>query len=381
MRIDADIDGGSIEVLDQSEPSRARLALRRDTNAEFLQWFHFRVSDAKGTACELVIENASEATFPDAFEGYRACASYDGDDWFRVPTSWDGTKLVISHTPEQDVVLYAYFAPYTFERHERLLARASEKARVEVLGESVEGRPMSMIVFDRGRDDEDEEEEDDRRIIWINARQHPGETMAEWFAEGVIERLLDDDDETTNELLSRAIVHVIPNMCPDGGVLGNLRANAAGVNLNRSWQEPSEEESPEVFCVRQRMMETGVDLFLDIHGDERTPYCFAAGCEGNPSYDDRMDALEDLFMESLIAFDPDFQRQFGYENDKPGEGDLTTAGNWVGEELGCLSLTIEMPFKDNANAPDEARGWSPERSKALGAASLNSVLVCLDTLR
>ena len=54
-------------------------------------------------------------------------------------------------------------------------------------------------------------------------------------------------------------------------------------------------------------------------------YVFAAGCEGNPGYDERLDALEDLFMDSLIALSEDFQREVGYERDRPGEGDLRTA--------------------------------------------------------
>jgi murein tripeptide amidase MpaA len=139
--------------------------------------------------------------------------------------------------------------------------------------------------------------------------------------------------------------------------------------------------SPEVLSVRQKMLDTGVDLFLDIHGDERNPYIFAAGCEGNPSYDEEMDALEDLFMNSLIELDGDFQREYGYERDQPGEGDLTTAGNYVGETFGCLSLTLEMPFKDNANHPDMKAGWSPERAKHFGRTTLESVFVSLDALR
>ena len=62
-------------------------------------------------------------------------------------------------------------------------------------------------------------------------------------------------------------------MNPDGSVLGNLRTNAAGANLNREWETPTLERSPEVFTVREKMMETGVDLFLDIHGDEGLAVC------------------------------------------------------------------------------------------------------------
>ncbi len=44
------------------------------------------------------------------------------------------------------------------------------------------------------------------------------------------------------------------------------------------------EKSPEVFFVRERMLETDVDLFLDIHGDEGLPFVFVAGTEGVPNY-------------------------------------------------------------------------------------------------
>ena len=41
-------------------------------------------------------------------------------------------------------------------------------------------------------------------------------------------------------------------MNPDGSVLGNLRTNAAGANLNREWENPTLERSPEVFSVREK---------------------------------------------------------------------------------------------------------------------------------
>jgi murein tripeptide amidase MpaA len=170
-------------------------------------------------------------------------------------------------------------------------------------------------------------------------------------------------------------------MNPDGSVHGNLRANAAGMNLNRAWLAPDAAESPEVLCVRARMIETGVDCFLDIHGDERNPYCFLAGCEGNPGYSERLRFLENLFEQAQCASNSDFQDEYGYDRDEPGGGDLRIAGNWVGQQFDCLSYTLEMPFKDNANAPDEVSGWSPERSMHLGASTLESLRACLDVLR
>lgn len=376
MQIDASFDGGNVEVIRAKDPARVELAIRHDTNApDFRQWFSFRTRGVAQKDCRIALVNAGECTYPDAFEGYRACASYDGRRWFRVPTTFDGKQLVIEHRPHGDTVHYSYFAPYPWERHERLIRRAKRVPWIRgvELGKSVQGRPMNLLVVG--------EESDDKRNVWIIARQHPGETMGEWFAEGVVERLLDDGDPIFEPLLSRAVLYVVPNMNPDGGVLGNLRANAAGVNLNRAWMEPNEKESPEVLAVRMAMEKTGVDLFIDVHGDERNPYCFLAGCEGNEGYDERIRFLENLFEQSLLQANSDFQDEYGYPRDEPGGGDLRTAGNWVGETFDCLSWTLEMPFKDNANHPDERAGWSPERSIHLGHSTLESVVECLDALR
>ena len=39
------------------------------------------------------------------------------------------------------------------------------------------------------------------------------------------------------------------------------------------------ESSPEVFLVREHIQQTGVDAFIDVHGDEGLPYVFVSGGE------------------------------------------------------------------------------------------------------
>ena len=60
---------------------------------------------------------------------------------------------------------------------------------------------------------------------------------------------------------------------------------------------------------------------------------------------------------------------------------LTLASKYVGHSFGALSLTLEMPFKDNADLPDEEVGWDGKRSKRLGAAALEAMLAVLPDLR
>jgi murein tripeptide amidase MpaA len=170
-------------------------------------------------------------------------------------------------------------------------------------------------------------------------------------------------------------------MNPDGSVRGNLRTNAVGANLNREWGSPSLERSPEVYLVRKKMQEVGVDLFLDAHGDEALPYNFVAGCEGNPGYSKRQQELENAFKFAWQQSSPDFQTEFGYPPDKAGEANMTIATNWVGQQFDCLAYTIEMPFKDNANLPDEEAGWNGSRSMTLGAGVLQPILAVIDKVR
>jgi murein tripeptide amidase MpaA len=79
-------------------------------------------------------------------------------------------------------------------------------------------------------------------------------------------------------------------MNPDGSKRGHLRTNAAGKNLNREWAEPSMDASPEVYLVKQAMNAASVDFLLDVHGDESLPYCFIAGTEGLPEWNEKKQA-------------------------------------------------------------------------------------------
>ncbi len=269
---------------------------------------------------------------------------------------------------------YAYFEPYSWERHLDLLGRVEDSplARVRDLGSTVEGRDLNLLTVGAPGAG--------KRSLWMIARQHPGETMAEWFVEGMLDRLLDRHDVVTKALLATAVIHIVPNMNPDGSVRGNLRTNAAGANLNREWGAPSVERSPEVFHVRAAMHQTGVDAFLDVHGDEVLPYVFIDGCERLPGFTPKQDALQRAFGAAFKRASPDFQDVHGYPDDKDTKVNLTLASKYVGHAFGCLALTLEMPFKDNADLPDEAVGWNGERSRRLGAAALEPLLAVLPDL-
>lgn len=374
-KISSNFDAGAISVIDSADSQNIRLALRGDNAASFSQWFYFRLQGAAYQPCRIRIENAGQSSYPEGWEDYQATASYDRSNWFRVPTHYEDGVLTIEHTPLAGSVYYAYFEPYSHEQHLNLLgdAQGSGLCQIDDLGSTAQGRDINLLTIGH-------QVASDLKI-WIIARQHPGESMAEWFAEGLLSRLLDHQDPTARALLDCATFYIVPNMNPDGAALGNQRTNAAGTDLNREWQNPSLERSPEVYAVRQKMHETGVDLFLDIHGEEALPYVFAAGCEGNPSYDARLAALEAAFKTALRQASPDFQDEHGYPETAPGQANLAIAKSYVGETFGCLSYTLEMPFKDNINLPDDDFGWNGQRSLRLGEAILSAILAVCPQLR
>jgi murein tripeptide amidase MpaA len=170
-------------------------------------------------------------------------------------------------------------------------------------------------------------------------------------------------------------------MNPDGSRRGHLRTNAVGVNLNREWHAPSAEKSPEVLCVRNAMDETGIDFAMDVHGDEAIPANFLAGFEGIPSLTDRQLKLFGQFGETLERLSPDFQRSQGYEIPAPGQANMSMSTTQLAERYGCVSMTLEMPFKDNFDLPDEVYGWSPQRSKYLAGACLDALHALLPDLK
>ncbi len=247
MKISTQFDAGSIDVVSAERYDDIQLRLRPDNAAGFAQWFHFRLQGVAYQPCVLRILNACDAAYPEGWDDYQACASYDRSNWFRVPTRYENGELVIEHTPLSNSVYYAYFEPYSHERHLDLIgeAQGSGLCQLDDLGSTLDGRDINLLTVGN-------QVASDLKV-WLIARQHPGETMAEWFVDGFLRRLLDWQDPLSRALLEHATFYIVPNMNPDGGVRGNLRTNAAGANLNREWLAPSAERSPEVLCVRQKM--------------------------------------------------------------------------------------------------------------------------------
>jgi murein tripeptide amidase MpaA len=367
LQIDADFDGGNI-IVESADADSADLSIRPDSNGPWFQWFYFRVRGAAGKALTLRIINAGASAYPGGWPGYQACVSTDNETWIRAQTRFADGTLTIHYSADGDTIWFAFFAPYDLARHQRLLDRAATApgVAVDILGRSVDGRPIHRITLGSGP-----------KIVWAVGRQHSGETMASWWMEGALDRLLDPDDPVSAQLLRITTVHLVPIINIDGAARGNLRGNAAGVDLNRQWNDPDAAKAPEVAAVLRAMDATGCDLSLDVHGDETLPHVFVDGCDMDPAATPAQATGVARFKAALLKASPAFQTKVGYEASYGGDEASGMCNRALGRRFGTIGLTLEMPFHDCVEAPDAVAGYSPAACREMGRACIAAIL---DTL-
>ena len=380
ISIGCQFDCGNIEVIDASNPAAIRLNIRPEQKGELQDyiWFYFALTGAMGQRCGFRIENAGGNRWaPQAWENYRIVASYDRIDWFRIPIAYAGKVVSWQHKPEHDRVYYAYHAPYHAHEHMALLERcaASPRARLEVLGKTLDGRDMDLVTVGTPGAG--------KRACWVIGRQHCGETQAEAAAEALLDRLIDEADPVARALLRQAVFYVVPNMNPDGSARGHHRNNALEVDLNRAWSNTTPERSPEVWHVRERMQQTGVDFLLDLHADETRAFVWPVYTPGVPSLSERQVRLRKAFDAALAQASPDYSPDEPKDREEAARGSdpLAMAISWAAEKFGCLALIVEFPFLDNNYAPDERYGWSHPRSRHFGRACLDALHAVVKDLR
>jgi len=379
------IPNGSIEIVDASNPADVRLRMRVDEGDNpFIYYCHFRAAGVRGVDCRYSLLNggdvlkfrlASHANLEGRWVNTGVMASYDRRDWFRIPLSEKDGIVTWQHCPDYDQIYYAMWPPYSSEKLLDLMGelQLSPRVRLEVLGRTVGGRDLDLITVGVPGPR--------KHVCWVIARQHPSETMGGYFIEGFLRRLTAPHDPVANELLDRAVFHVVPNMNPDGTDMALSRANAAGVNLNREWIAPSMEKSPEVKLVRDRMEATGVDFCIDCHGDAQLRCNFLGGPLEIPSRNERLSGLFYGFERAWAAASPDYELGHPYPGGSPDKADLSMAWNWIAERFNCLSVLLEQPFKDTSWRQDLVRGWSPQRSIRFGASLPAAILGVVARLR
>ena len=196
-------------------------------------------------------------------------------------------------------------------------------------------------------------------------------------------RLLDPGDAAVAALLERAVIHVVPEMNPDGVALGHTRANAAGANLNRvvvvfagrRAQSRGTRGARPDGGDRRRLRDglprrRGAALQLPRRPRSRSRRARTGSTTCSPASSTRGTPRPPTTSSAIPI--PAARRR------RPTCG---LAWNWIAERFDCLSVLLEQPFKDTAWRQAAARDWTPERAVAFGESFPAALLGVVERLR
>ncbi len=140
--------------------------------------------------------------------------------------------------------------------------RPNPAVAITSIGATAEGRPLEIVRVGRPGAP---------YRVFLRARAHAWEAGGNWVVQGLVNRLLKDDDEARKDL-ALYCVYVLPMANKDAVARGRTRFNLRGKDLNRQWDRPADPVLPEnhaleswlEMMIKQRQ---APHLALEMHND------------------------------------------------------------------------------------------------------------------
>ncbi|PIC46834.1 hypothetical protein B9Z55_006397 [Caenorhabditis nigoni] len=307
------------------------------------------------------------------------------NSWARIPSrhiyyyrsSQHNDRWILSFAfifESSDPVQFAYCIPYTYGQMQSWLneleARKYTFFHRDLLIHTVQKRRVDLITIDGSSDTF----QGSKKMIFLTARVHPGESPSSHVMHGIIEFLVSKDDRA-QKLRKVYCFKIIPMLNPDGVYLGNYRCSLMGHDLNRMWRSPSEWAHPSIYAVKSLLTQYDNNpqaqtvIYVDLHAHSQKPNCFLYG---NVS----MTALwlPQLLSELSEDYSLEFT-QFNTDVEKAGTGRRT-----MGELLSCLCYTLEVSFFSYRHVDSSGNGiqhctpYLQYKYEALGEAFCRALL-------
>jgi len=232
--------------------------------------FHLRLVGKPNTDIRVELNNLDNVwnSVPSsvARELKAAVISEDGVNWTSIPMEPTPDGRVGFQVNLGGGSLYiARVEPYRISDLEKLLVKIREHPAVKIsqIGKTHEGRDLEIVQV--GSDSAPNR-------VFLRARAHPWEAGGNWVLEGLIARLL-QDDEAAKRCLQKYCIYIMPMANKDGVARGKTRFNMLGKDLNRNWDKPSDASlAPENAALEswlESMIQSGKrpSLAIELHND------------------------------------------------------------------------------------------------------------------
>ena len=315
--------------------------------------WHFQVQARPGSDVVIVLNNLENvwngvrgSVVPEA----KTCAiSSDGKTWNVVATeALPGERLKLALHMDGPKLYVARIEPYRIsdlERFKREIAQ-SPLAAIEPIGQTVEGRELEIIRIGR---------EDAPNRVLLRARAHPWETGGNWVIEGLVRKLLRDDDQA-RQCRERYCVYVVPMANKDGVARGRTRFNGQGKDLNRDWDRPAdpalapENHALEKWIEGQMARGRRIALAIDIHNDGSGGLDYSRPHLEPERYLARMQLLDEL-LRTHTWFT---EGSIGPSRRNPG---TLGEGLWSRYRIPASILELNANWIAGLKEPASARSW------------------------
>uniref|UniRef100_A0A8P4KA43 Cytosolic carboxypeptidase 6 n=1 Tax=Dicentrarchus labrax TaxID=13489 RepID=A0A8P4KA43_DICLA len=379
---DACFESGNLGRVDYISEFEFDLFIRPDTcNPRFRVWFNFTVENVRET--QRVIFNV--VNFSKTKSLYRdgmspVVKSTSRPKWQRLPAKNvyyyrcpdHRRNYVMSFAfcfdREDDVYQFAYCYPYTYSRLQHYLASLDRRnlpyLQREQLGLSVQQRRLDLLTITNS--DHHQSPERGKKLVFLTARVHPGESPASFICQGVIDFLV-SQHPVAQILRDHVIFKIVPMLNPDGVYLGNYRCSLMGFDLNRHWQDPSPWAHPTLHAVKQLIVQMNQDprvsleFYIDVHAHSTMLNGFMYG---NVFEDEERVHRQAVFPRLLCQNAPDFSfsnTSFNRDVVKAGTG-RRFLGGLLDDTSYCYTLEVSfysyMTAGSTAPVPYTEETWA-----------------------
>lgn len=333
IAFDANFESGNINTVTTTDSINYTVTTKTDIGG---RWFYFRIVGVKNRFIRVTITNT---------DVNRPVYSYNNRDFVRFTASESPSLRMFQKTFTEDTVFVAYYTPYNYSYLQERIDewRLSSFVKVDTLGITDNGFPIQQIMIT-----DPTVPNLNKHRVWIHARTHPGETPSSWHFDGIVQKLL-SNDEVISFYRQNVIFYLIPFTNPDGVYYGRSRTNFSGVDVESNWDKSEAETCKEVKILKQQMTQINSDhvisVFNNLHSQAASFCTFWIHTASSTS--NRFYRRQYQFANLNTSDNPYFlQSDYSESNLLPRYPEGWLWANY-GEQV--LALTYETPYDKYSN--------------------------------